>query len=69
MPGILVMAGEKQLGPLGSAAEGHGLALLRLDRLADALATGTPLDAGGVAIRAVKPAWATFAWPGEEGRA
>jgi folate-binding protein YgfZ len=66
MPGIMVMAGEKQLGPLGSTAKGHGLALLRLDRLADALATGTPLDAGGVAIRAVKPAWATFAWPGED---
>jgi folate-binding protein YgfZ len=66
MPGIMVMAGEKQLGPLGSTAKGHGLALLRLDRLADALAAGTPLDAGGVAIRAVKPAWATYAWPGEE---
>jgi hypothetical protein len=24
-----------------------------------------PLEAGGIAIRAVKPAWAKFDWPGE----
>ena len=37
------MAGEKEVGTLGSAAKGRGLALLRLDRVADALAAGTPL--------------------------
>jgi hypothetical protein len=41
------------------------LALLRLDRIADAAAAGTQLTAGGIAIRAVKPAWATFPWPGQ----
>jgi folate-binding protein YgfZ len=65
MPGIAVMAGEKQVGTLGSTAKGHGLALMRLDRVADAHATGTPLIAGGIAIRVVKPDWAKFAWPGE----
>ena len=65
MPGIPVMAGDKQVGLLGSTAKGCGLALLRLDRVADALAAGTPLTAGGIAIRIVKPAWARFAWPGE----
>jgi hypothetical protein len=63
--GLPVMAGEKQAGTLGSTAKGRGLALLRLDRVADALASGTPLDAGGIAIHVVKPAWAKFAWPGE----
>ena len=51
MPGLPVMAGEKQIGAVGSAAKGRGLALLRLDRVADALAAGTPLIAGGIAIR------------------
>ena len=60
MRGLPVMAGDKQVGTLGSTAQGRGLALLRLDRVADALAAGTPLTAGGIAIRAVKPDWATF---------
>jgi hypothetical protein len=38
---------------------------MRLDRIGDALAAGTPLVAGGITIRAVKPDWATFNWPGE----
>ena len=64
-PGIAVMAGEKQVGTLGSTANGRGLALLRLDRVADALTKATPLTAGNIAIQVVKPAWATFPWPGE----
>ena len=63
--GLPVMAGDKQVGTIGSAAKGHGIALLRLDRVADAMAAGTPLMAGGIALRVVKPDWATFAWPGE----
>ena len=63
--GVAVMAGERQVGTMGSAAAGHGLALLRLDRVADALAHGEPLLAGGVAIRPIKPDWAHFAFPGQ----
>jgi folate-binding Fe-S cluster repair protein YgfZ len=59
------MAGDRQVGTLGSTAKGHGLALVRLDRVEDALAAGTQLQAGGITIRAVKPAWAKFNWPGE----
>lgn len=65
LPGIPVMADDKQVGILGSTAKGRGLALLRLDRVNDAIANGTPLVAGGIAIRVVKPAWARFPWPGE----
>jgi hypothetical protein len=50
---------------MGSSANGRGLALLRLDRVADALAAGSPLMSGGIVVRPVKPDWATFAWPGE----
>jgi folate-binding protein YgfZ len=64
--GVPVMAGEKTIGTMGSAAQGRGIAMLRLDRAADALAAQTPLVAGGVAIRLVKPDWARFAFPGEE---
>ncbi len=65
MPGLPVMAGDKQVGSLGSTANGRGLAMLRLDRVADALAAGTPLTASGIAIRLVKPDWAKFVWPGD----
>jgi folate-binding protein YgfZ len=64
--GIPVMAGDKTVGTTGSSAGPHGLAMLRLDRVADALAAGTPLTAGGIAIAPRKPEWAKFAWPGEK---
>jgi folate-binding protein YgfZ len=64
LPGLPVMAGDKQVGHVGSAAKGRALALLRLDRVADAIAAGTPLTSGGITLSVVKPDWATFAWPG-----
>jgi folate-binding protein YgfZ len=63
--GAAVTAGERQIGHMGSSAGGRGVALLRLDRVADAMAQGTPLLGGGVPIRLVKPDWASFAFPGE----
>jgi tRNA-modifying protein YgfZ len=64
-PGAAVLAGKRQVGTMGSAAGGHGVALLRLDRVAEALASGEPLLAGDVPIRLVKPQWIRFAFPGE----
>jgi len=61
--GVPVIAGEREIGMFGSAAQGHGLALVRLDRVAEAQAAGTPITAGGIAIRPVKPDWARFDWP------
>src|ERR1700683_728267 len=63
--GSAIVAGDRQLGQMGSAAAGFGIALLRLDRVADALSHGEPLTAGGMAIHLVKPDWARFAFPGE----
>jgi len=68
-PGMAVMAGDKNVGTLGSTSAGRGLAMLRLDRVEDALAAGLPLLAGGVPVRASKPAWARFAFPGKAGAA
>jgi hypothetical protein len=58
-----VMAGEKPLGALGTNASGGGVALLRLDRVADAVAAGVPVTAGGLAAEVVRPTWWTAAWP------
>jgi hypothetical protein len=41
------------------------LALLRLDRLGDAMAAGASIEAGGIKLHAKKPAWAKFPFPGE----
>jgi folate-binding protein YgfZ len=64
-PGAAVVAGERQLGRVGSAAAGRAIALLRLDRVADALAHGEALTAGSTSLRLVKPDWARFLFPGE----
>jgi folate-binding protein YgfZ len=53
--GVPVVAGEKPLGTMGSSADGLGLALVRIDRVADALDAGVPLTAGGIAIRLAEP--------------
>jgi tRNA-modifying protein YgfZ len=50
-----VLAGDKPLGTMGSSAGGHGLAMIRIDRAADALAAGAALTAGGVSIRLADP--------------
>ena len=63
--GVAVMAGERNVGMMGSAAAGRGLAALRLDRVEEALASGVTLNAGGIALKLVKPRLARFAFPGE----
>jgi len=54
-PGTAVLAGDKAIGTMGSAAGHDGLALIRIDRAADALAAGLPLTSGGLAIRLADP--------------
>jgi hypothetical protein len=54
------VAGEAEIGRVGSVAGRHGLALLRLDRAAEASAKGQPLTADGVALTLRKPDWGDF---------
>jgi hypothetical protein len=61
--GSPVMAGGKTVGATGTAANGLGLAMLRLDRAAEALAQGEPVIAGGVPVAIVRPEWWTADWP------
>lgn len=58
--GSEVLAGAAAIGKVGSVAGRQALALLRLDRAAEAKAKGEPLAAGGVAVALRKPDWATF---------
>jgi folate-binding protein YgfZ len=67
--GVAVMAGDRQLGAIGSVAGGHGVALLRLDRVDEAMAQGEKISAGDVTIHLVKPDWARFPFPGEAKKA
>jgi tRNA-modifying protein YgfZ len=55
--GADVVSGEVRLGTMLSSVEGRGLALLRLDRLAEASA---PLLTSGVKLSVHKPSWANF---------
>jgi folate-binding protein YgfZ len=65
LAGVEVKIGDKAAGFLGSAANGRGLAKLRLDRVEDGLAAGQPLTAGNLPIKLIKPDWAKFPFPGE----
>jgi hypothetical protein len=53
--GAAVVAADKPVGTMGSTAAGHGLALLRLDRAADAIEAGIALTASGIPIRVADP--------------
>jgi folate-binding protein YgfZ len=53
--GVSVMAGDKSVGTMGSSAQGKAIALVRIDRVADALDAGQPLTAGGLAVRLAEP--------------
>jgi tRNA-modifying protein YgfZ len=58
--GADVMAGAAVIGKVGSVAGRKGLALLRLDRAAEAEAKGEALTAAGTTIVVRKPDWARF---------
>jgi hypothetical protein len=53
--GTAILAGDKPVGTIGSTSGQNGLALIRIDRAADALQAGTKLTAGGLAIRLTDP--------------
>ncbi|MBR0869158.1 folate-binding protein YgfZ [Bradyrhizobium tropiciagri] len=53
--GATILAGDKQVGTIGSTAGQNGLALVRIDRVADALDAGLTLTAGGLSLRLADP--------------
>ncbi|HEY7084557.1 MAG TPA: folate-binding protein [Hyphomicrobiaceae bacterium] len=60
LAGAAITAGTAVIGTVGSVAGSDALALVRLDRAAEAAAKGTSLMADGVAIALRKPDWANF---------
>lgn len=64
--GADITAGGKSVGTLGSTAlvDGKiiGLALVRLDKVAQAKDNGSPLQCGDAELAARLPDWATFTW-------
>ncbi|WP_409189910.1 YgfZ/GcvT domain-containing protein [Bradyrhizobium sp. RDM4] len=53
--GATILAGDKPVGTIGSTADGKGIALVRIDRVADALDANQPLSAGGIALHLAEP--------------
>jgi len=53
--GSPVLAGDKPVGTMGSTSGQNGLALIRTDRVTDALDAGLALTAGGLGIRLADP--------------
>ena len=54
-PGAAITAGDKPVGTMGSSAGRNGLALMRIDRVADALDAAIPLTSGGLAVHLAEP--------------
>ncbi|MDA9527448.1 CAF17-like 4Fe-4S cluster assembly/insertion protein YgfZ [Bradyrhizobium sp. CCBAU 25338] len=54
-PGTTILAGDKPVGTIGSTAGGKGVALVRIDRVAEALDAGQPLSAGGLPLTLAEP--------------
>ncbi|WP_407048173.1 YgfZ/GcvT domain-containing protein [Methyloraptor flagellatus] len=61
--GTEIVAQGKPVGTVGSAVGADGLALVRLDRVKEAIDAGAALAAGDVALEPRLPAFARFGWP------
>ncbi|WP_321342513.1 folate-binding protein YgfZ [Breoghania sp.] len=61
--GTAITAGGKPAGTLGSHAGSVGLALVRIDRIGNALRNGEPIEADGAPVDPAIPDWASFDWP------
>lgn len=66
-PGTEIIAAGKALGVLASVAGSQGLAIVRIDRVKDAIDAGQTITAGDVAVGLAIPGWATFSFPQQAG--
>jgi folate-binding protein YgfZ len=65
--GTELLAGGRALGALGSVCGARGLAILRIDRVKEALDGDVPITADGISVDVAIPAFASFQFPGEAG--
>jgi folate-binding Fe-S cluster repair protein YgfZ len=61
--GTPVEAGGRTLGTLGTVSGTAALAIVRIDRVKEAMDSGQPITAGGVALTLSIPVWAGFGFP------
>ncbi|WLD97641.1 folate-binding protein YgfZ [Agrobacterium leguminum] len=61
--GTEITADGKPVGTLGTVSGNRALAIVRVDRIADALASGTPLLAETVPVTVALPAWSGLSFP------
>jgi len=61
-----ILAGEKAIGTLGPALDGHAIATVRIDRLDQARRDGKTITAEGTPVELTIPSWADFSATGEE---
>ncbi|KQZ97239.1 aminomethyltransferase [Rhizobium sp. Root564] len=61
--GTEIMAGGKPMGALGTVIGHQGLAIIRVDRAADAMASGSAMTAGDTTITVALPAWTRLSFP------
>ena len=58
-----IVVNGRPIGTLGSTVGDKGLAILRIDRVKDALDTGASIEASGVPVAVAIPFWAKFTYP------
>lgn len=61
--GAEVRANDRAIGALGGTAGRQGLAIVRIDRVKDAIEAGHAVTAGGVPVTLSIPPWATYTLP------
>ena len=66
--GSAITADGRNIGVLGSAFEKSALALVRIDKVKDAMDCGLEILAGGIPIHLSLPPRATFSWPESSGQ-
>lgn len=67
--GTAITADGKTIGTLGTVSGPEGLAIVRIDRVAEAVRAGIPILAGTVAVSARLPEWTGLAFPEESAEA
>lgn len=65
--GTPVLAGERPIGTLGGVAGNKGIAIMRIDRVKNALDAGQQITADGVSLSLAIPAWANYTLPQASG--
>lgn len=64
--GTPITAGGREIGAMGGSVDGIGLALVRIDRVKDAIDSGTPVLAGETALTLSLPPHVRFTFPEAE---